>query len=75
MAEGGRGTHAGVVMEPPTIYGNGADAGTGADRGESRQEVLFGDGRWVRERLAALRARERGAQPASQERGAPVSSI
>lgn len=75
MVDGGRGAQAGAVMEPPAINGEGADAGMGADRGESRQEILFGDGRWVSERLAALRARDRGARPAAQERVSPFSSI
>lgn len=52
-AEGAARQDAGV-MNPPMNDSNGADAGFGADGGEASKEPLFGDARWIRERIEAM---------------------
>jgi len=54
MAAEGVGWQDAGVMNPPMNDNNGADAGFGADGGEAIKEPLFGDARWIRERMEAM---------------------
>ena len=55
------------VMETPIDNGNGAGAGPRADRGRANKEPLFGDRRYIRQRLKALKAPPNGRSSAEME--------
>jgi hypothetical protein len=49
-------------MKFPDDQTPGAEANDGAVRGKTETEPLFGDERWIDERLQALRTRMRSAE-------------
>ncbi len=62
MAVGTERGHAVVAMKFPDDQTPGAEANDGSVRGKTETEPLFGDERWINERLQALRTRMRSAE-------------
>ena len=54
-----------VAMKLPDDQTHGADGNDGAVRRHTELEPLFGDERWIDERLQALRTRMRSAETRS----------
>jgi len=62
MAVGAERGHAVVAMKFPDDQTHGADGKDGTVRGKTETEPLFGDERWIEERLQVLRTRIRPAE-------------
>jgi hypothetical protein len=63
MARGEAGGQDVAVRKLPDDQAHGADGNDGAVRRKPEEEPLFGDKRWIEERLQALRTRARSAEP------------
>ena len=62
MATGRPDGHCAVAMKLPNDQQEGADAAKGAVRGNEEMEPLFGDERWIEERLRVLQSRTRAGE-------------
>jgi len=58
MAAEGRATNDVVVMQSPDFRNDGAGTMNDGAGGNATDEPLFGDARWIEERLEALQTRE-----------------
>ena len=62
MATGGSGRQLVVAMKLPNDQQEGAGAANSVVRGNETEEPLFGEDRWIKERLRALRVTEKSGR-------------